>query len=95
MRSIKKNVKKKVLPRAAYGLCAAMVVLSEATWEKCVRCFLQGTTMKLQSSFKPSAVTTCPSWKEKPYGLERVRFAALKLREGSMETACGGKACQC
>jgi hypothetical protein len=34
MRAIKMNVEKKVLPRAACRLFAAMAVLSEATWEK-------------------------------------------------------------
>jgi hypothetical protein len=86
MRAIKRNVEEKVLPRAACGLYAAMAVLSEATWEKVREMFPSGQDSEVAKLLQTECGNNLPFLeKETPYGLERVRFAALKLSEGSME----------
>ena len=63
-----------------------MAVLSEATWEKVREMF----PLEQHNEVAKLLQTECGNnlsflGRETPYGLERVRFAALKLSEGSME----------
>jgi hypothetical protein len=63
-----------------------MTVLSEATWEKVCETFPSERHDEVAKLLQTECGNNLPFLeRETPHGLERVRFAALKLSEGSME----------
>jgi hypothetical protein len=66
-----------------------MVVLSEATWEKVRELFPPEQHEAVARILETECGNNVPfSEKETSYGLERLRFAALKLSKGNMENLC-------
>ena len=63
-----------------------MAMLSEATWEKVRSIFPFEQHDEVAKLLETECGNNLPFWgKETPVRLERVRFAALQLSEGSME----------
>jgi hypothetical protein len=66
-----------------------MAVLSEATWERVRELFPPEQHEAVARILETECGNNLPfSEKETSYGLERLRFAALKLSNGNMENLC-------